>query len=88
MLDEPNSNLDADGEAALTEAIVDMKARGRTVIVVAHRPSAIAAMDKVLVLDNGVQKAFGDKDDVIGSAGVRSTPSNSNVATLNSARAS
>ena len=88
VLDEPNSNLDADGEAALTQAIMDMKARERTVVVVAHRPSAISAMDKVLVLENGVQKAFGDKDDVIGSAGVRSTPSNSNVAPLNPVRAS
>ena len=88
VLDEPNSNLDADGEAALTQAIMDMKARERTVVVVAHRPSAISAMDKVLVLENGVQKAFGDKDDVIGSAGVRSTPSNSNVASLNTVRAS
>ncbi len=65
VLDEPNSNLDAVGDMALAHAIGDMKARGQTVIVVAHRPSAIASVDKLLVLDDGHQVAFGDKDEVL-----------------------
>ena len=71
VLDEPNSNLDAAGEAALTEAIIDLKRRRRTVVVVAHRPSAILAMDKILMLERGMQSAFGDKDDVVAKVGVQ-----------------
>jgi ATP-binding cassette subfamily C protein len=65
ILDEPNSNLDADGELALSRAILSVKARGGIVIVVAHRPSALAAVDKVLVLTNGQMQAFGPKDEVL-----------------------
>ena len=50
VLDEPNSNLDNDGEAALSEAIKGVRARGGIVVVVAHRPSALAALDQVLVM--------------------------------------
>ena len=53
VLDEPNSNLDSEGEAALQQAIADLKARGAIVVLIAHRPSALAACDKVLVLANG-----------------------------------
>ena len=65
VLDEPNSNLDADGDAALTQALQGVRARGGIVVVVAHRPSAIAAMNKVLLLQNGRQVAFGPKDEVL-----------------------
>ncbi|MCZ3376243.1 MULTISPECIES: type I secretion system permease/ATPase [Rhizobium] len=65
ILDEPNSNLDADGELALSRAILSVKARGGIVVVVAHRPSALAAVDKVLVLTNGQIQAFGPKDEVL-----------------------
>jgi PrtD family type I secretion system ABC transporter len=65
VLDEPNSNLDADGEAALTEAIKGVRARGGIVIVVAHRPSALAALDQVLVMRNGTVQALGPRDDVL-----------------------
>ncbi|SCB49437.1 ATP-binding cassette, subfamily C [Rhizobium miluonense] len=65
ILDEPNSNLDADGELALSRAILSVKARGGIVVVVAHRPSALAAVDKVLVLTNGKMQAFGPKDEVL-----------------------
>ncbi|MCG8544082.1 MAG: type I secretion system permease/ATPase [Alphaproteobacteria bacterium] len=88
VLDEPNANLDAAGEAALTQAIVDMKRRGRTVIVVAHRPSAICAMDKILVLERGAQRAFGDKDDVIGVPVDRPNVPRTNVTALNPVSAS
>ena len=65
VLDEPNANLDAQGDAALTRAIESSRARGATVIVVAHRPSAIGAVDKVLMLRDGAQTAFGPKDEVL-----------------------
>src|SRR5262249_12418262 len=50
VLDEPSSNLDAEGEAALTQAILSVRARGGIAIVIAHRPSALAAVDHVLVM--------------------------------------
>ncbi|MEJ6781428.1 type I secretion system permease/ATPase [Aminobacter sp. Piv2-1] len=64
VLDEPNSNLDATGEQALTQAIERIRARGGIVIVVAHRPSALAALDHLLVLGGGRQQAFGLKSDI------------------------
>lgn len=65
VLDEPNANLDAEGEAALQRSIASARERGAIVIVVAHRPSAITMVDKLLFLRNGEQIAFGDKDDVL-----------------------
>jgi ABC-type protease/lipase transport system fused ATPase/permease subunit len=65
VLDEPNSNLDVDGDRALTAAILDLKRRGATVVVVAHRPSAIAAVDKLLVLREGRVAAFGPTQEVL-----------------------
>lgn len=65
VLDEPNSNLDAEGEAALTGAIKAMRAHGSVVVVIAHRPSAISAIDKVLCLKEGRVAAFGPKDEVM-----------------------
>ena len=64
MLDEPNSNLDAAGEEALTQAIEGIRRRGGIVIVVAHRPSALAALDHLLVLGGGKQRAFGLKSEI------------------------
>jgi ATP-binding cassette subfamily C protein len=65
VLDEPNSNLDAEGEQALTQAILSARARGRIVIVIAHRPSALAAVDLVLMMADGRAQAFGPKDEVL-----------------------
>lgn len=65
ILDEPNSNLDAEGEAALTKAIASAKNNGQTVVVVAHRPSALQACDKVLFLREGKQLAFGPRDEIL-----------------------
>jgi ATP-binding cassette subfamily C protein PrsD len=67
VLDEPNSNLDFEGDTALTASLVAAKQRGAIVIIVAHRPSAIAAADKILFLQNGRQTAFGPKDEVLRS---------------------
>jgi ATP-binding cassette subfamily C protein PrsD len=65
VLDEPNSNLDGDGDAALTDAMHAARERGAIVIVVAHRPSAIVAVNKLLFMQDGRQTAFGLKDDVL-----------------------
>jgi ATP-binding cassette subfamily C protein len=67
VLDEAGSNLDHEGEAALSTAIHETKARGGIVIVIGHRPTAIAPCDKVLVLAGGSQKAFGPREDVLRS---------------------
>lgn len=68
VLDEPNSNLDTDGEEALTRAIMDIRARSGIVIVIAHRPNVLAAVDKLLVLAEGRVQAFGPKADVLQQA--------------------
>jgi ATP-binding cassette, subfamily C, type I secretion system permease/ATPase len=65
VLDEPNSNLDAEGDEALTRAILGLRARGAVVIVVAHRPSAIAGVDYILVMAKGRQQQFGPKEEVL-----------------------
>jgi ATP-binding cassette subfamily C exporter for protease/lipase len=65
VLDEPNSNLDADGDEALSQAIRTMRGKGSVVVVMAHRPSVITAVNKVLLLHKGVAARFGDKDEVL-----------------------
>ncbi|MFN7026859.1 MAG: type I secretion system permease/ATPase [Pseudorhizobium sp.] len=67
VLDEPNSNLDTDGDKALAEAIGAVKERGGIVIVVAHRNSVLSQLDLLLVMENGVAKAFGPRDEVLKS---------------------
>ena len=67
VLDEPNANLDADGDKALTNAIAGCRKRGNTVIVMTHRPSAIAAVDTLLMLRAGRVEEFGPKDNVLKS---------------------
>lgn len=85
VLDEPNSNLDAEGESALLQALGDVRKRGGTVIVVAHRPSAIAVLDTLLVMADGKQVAFGPKDEVLKKVLARPTNSG-NLSTGPSAR--
>ena len=65
VLDEPNSNLDADGSEALNRAIRDLKAKGVSVMIMAHRPAGIQECDDLLVLENGAQTAFGPRDMVL-----------------------
>ena len=65
VLDEPTSNLDAEGEAALTEAIVNVRSRGGIVVVVAHRPKALEGVDHVLVVGDGRVQSFGPKEEVL-----------------------
>lgn len=65
VLDEPNSNLDAEGETALTQALFGIRARKGIAIIVAHRPSALAAVDMVAVVQSGKLAAFGPKDEIL-----------------------
>ncbi|GJD94574.1 type I secretion system permease/ATPase [Methylobacterium iners] len=65
ILDEPNANLDNEGENALTRAIMGVRERGGICIVVAHRPSALAAVDLILMMADGRAQAFGPKDEVL-----------------------
>ena len=67
VLDEPNSNLDNDGNMALNAAIKSMKTEKRSVIIMAHRPAAIQECDTLLVIDNGTATAFGPKDEILKS---------------------
>jgi ATP-binding cassette subfamily C protein/ATP-binding cassette subfamily C protein EexD len=65
VLDEPNSNLDQEGEAALNRAIAAIKQQGTTVVLIAHRPSMLAHVDKILVLRQGAVEALGKRDEII-----------------------
>ncbi len=65
VLDEPNSSLDEAGDAALAQAIRALKAQGTTFVVMTHRTSVLAVADKMLVLRDGAQQAFGPRDEVL-----------------------
>ena len=65
VLDEPNSSLDEEGDAALARAIQDAKVRGTTFVIMTHRTSVLGVADKMLVLHDGQQQAFGPRDDVL-----------------------
>jgi len=65
VLDEPNSNLDNEGSRALNAAVRAMKAEGKSVLIMAHRPAAIEECDTLLVLDGGARRAFGPRDAVM-----------------------
>jgi PrtD family type I secretion system ABC transporter len=65
VLDEPNSNLDSNGEAALLECLSRLKNMGSTVVVISHRMAALNAVDKLLFLDGGVMKGFGPRNEIM-----------------------
>ena len=65
VLDEPNSNLDNEGSVALNQAIAAMKAAGRAILIMAHRPAAIQECELLLVLEDGARRAFGPRDQVL-----------------------
>lgn len=73
VLDEPNSNLDEVGEAALVKAVNELRSKGATVILITHRTSIIGVVDKVLVMQAGTSAAFGPRDEVL--AALRRTAS-------------
>lgn len=65
VLDEPNSNLDNEGSKALNQAAQQLKRKGGAVMIMAHRPSAIAECEQLIMLENGVIRAAGPRDDVL-----------------------
>lgn len=65
VLDEPNSNLDAAGQDALNLAIRQAKEAGKAVVIMAHRPAGIAECELILIVDGGMTKAFGPRDEVL-----------------------
>jgi PrtD family type I secretion system ABC transporter len=77
VLDEPNSNLDLAGEAALLAALADLKQRGVTVIMASHKPALMADLDKIAVLKDGMLEMFGPSASVL--ARLRSSPSANRV---------
>jgi PrtD family type I secretion system ABC transporter len=74
VLDEPNSNLDNEGEQALLQAILSVRERGGIVVLVAHRPSALGTVDFILAMNQGRVQAFGPKDDVLAKLFPRPQP--------------
>lgn len=74
MLDEPNANLDPDGETALCAAILNARARGASFLIVTHRPRLLTVADHVLLLRDGVQVAFGTVAEVLPSHIAEVTP--------------
>jgi hypothetical protein len=65
VLDEPNSSLDEAGDAALSTAIASLKAEGTTFVIMTHRTSVLGVVDKLLILREGMQQAFGPRDEVL-----------------------
>ena len=65
VLDEPNSNLDDQGENDLLEALSQMKGSGSTIIVITHRTSILSLVDKLMILKDGMIARFGSRDDVL-----------------------
>jgi ATP-binding cassette, subfamily C, bacterial exporter for protease/lipase len=65
VLDEPNSNLDEQGERALIETIRDLNSKGRTTVLITHRMSALSVVQKIMVLSDGALKAYGPRDEVL-----------------------
>ena len=72
VLDEPSSNLDADGDVALADCLIELKKRGVTVVLISHRPASIVAADKLLVLKHGAVELFGPRLDVLAKLAPRS----------------
>jgi len=65
VLDEPNANLDDEGEAALVRAVQVMKAKGKTVVLISHRPGIVGVADRLLILHQGTVQASGPRDGVL-----------------------
>jgi len=81
VLDEPNANLDDAGETALFQTVAQLKAKGRTVFLITHRPGAIAVADRILILRDGQVAANGPRDAVIAALqqSARPTPARPNL---------
>ena len=65
MLDEPNSNLDQDGDDALMRTLAELKRQGRTIVVITHRHNLLTLADRILLLVDGQIAMYGDRDKVL-----------------------
>ena len=74
VLDEPNANLDDVGEAALVQTVRELKAKGRTVFLITHRPGIVAVADQLLLLRDGRVQASGPRDAVLAALQAAQTP--------------
>jgi ATP-binding cassette subfamily C exporter for protease/lipase len=79
VLDEPNSSLDESGDAALASAITQLKSRGTTFVIMTHRTSVFAVADKMLILHDGQNRAFGPKDEVLAALAKANAGANTNA---------
>ena len=81
VLDEPNSSLDESGDAALANAISQLKSRGTTFVIMTHRTSVLAVADKMLILQEGQNRAFGPRDEVLAALAKANAPQPAKPAT-------
>jgi len=65
VLDEPNSNLDAEGDQQLVQTLEELKNRGRTIMIVAHRLSVLPVVDRLMVIQDGRLTMFGPRDEIL-----------------------
>jgi ATP-binding cassette subfamily C exporter for protease/lipase len=77
VLDEPNANLDDAGEQALMQAIRELKAKGKTIVLITHRPNALGVADRIVLLADGRIQAQGPRDEVLASV-LKSQPAGRN----------
>ena len=66
VLDEPSSNLDSEGDAALADCITQLKEQRVTVVIISHRPATLGVVDKILLIRDGVAEMFGTRAEVLG----------------------
>jgi ABC-type protease/lipase transport system fused ATPase/permease subunit len=85
VLDEPNANLDIEGEAALSSALRELKTRSVTVVMVSHRPALMSQLDKLAMLKDGALEAFGPSVAVLPR--LRAVPKHPNVGATDVAEA-
>jgi ATP-binding cassette subfamily C exporter for protease/lipase len=74
VLDEPNSSLDEAGEQALVQTLLQLKARGATLVVITHRTNVLGAVDRMLILQEGQMQAFGPRDEVLNAMAGKAKP--------------
>ena len=74
VLDEPNSSLDEAGEHALVQTLLQLKARGATLVVITHRTNVLGAVDRLLILQEGQLQAFGPRDEVLNALAAKAKP--------------
>lgn len=75
VLDEPNSNLDEQGERALSETIRDLNSKGKTTVLITHRMASLSVVQKIMVLSEGTLKAYGPRDEVLAALQANANPS-------------